>query len=165
MDNFDQKDLALKARMRSIMERQMNEFPETRNPFIGGKAKKKKGGDSTGGVGTGGVHTGGMKMVPSEQLGIWMHDYVDDKFGKQRGGKFMEEVIESMMKAHKKHKPKGGVVVGGGVTGGEMEGGKRKKKAKGSKTSPWIEHVKKYAKEHDISYGEAISKAGPSYKG
>jgi len=28
----------------------------------------------------------------------------------------------------------------------------------------WIEHVKKYAKEHNISYGEAISKARSSYK-
>lgn len=30
--------------------------------------------------------------------------------------------------------------------------------------SPWITHVKKYAKTHNISYGEALSKARSTYK-
>ena len=34
----------------------------------------------------------------------------------------------------------------------------------GAKTNPWIAHVKAYAKKHNISYGDAISKARPSYK-
>lgn len=28
----------------------------------------------------------------------------------------------------------------------------------------WINHVKKYAKDHNIKYGEAMSKAKASYK-
>lgn len=28
----------------------------------------------------------------------------------------------------------------------------------------WIDFVKKYAKDHKIDYGEALSKAGPSYR-
>jgi len=40
------------------------------------------------------------------------------------------------------------------------------KSRKGVKrTSPWIAHVKKYAKEHGITYGEALKKARASYKG
>ena len=30
--------------------------------------------------------------------------------------------------------------------------------------NPWITHVKKYAKTHKISYGDAISKARATYK-
>jgi hypothetical protein len=30
--------------------------------------------------------------------------------------------------------------------------------------SEWIEHVKKYAKENGIKYGEALSKAGATFK-
>jgi hypothetical protein len=32
------------------------------------------------------------------------------------------------------------------------------------KPSPWIEHVKAYAKKHNVSYKEALSKASLSYK-
>lgn len=42
----------------------------------------------------------------------------------------------------------------------KKKGGKTKKKGKGS----WIAHVKKYAKAHNMKYGQALSKAGPSYK-
>lgn len=31
-------------------------------------------------------------------------------------------------------------------------------------TSPWIKHVMKYAKENNMKFGEALKKAGPSYK-
>ncbi len=34
----------------------------------------------------------------------------------------------------------------------------------GAKANPWIVHVKAYAKKHNISYGDAISKARHSYK-
>ena len=37
-------------------------------------------------------------------------------------------------------------------------------KKKGGKKGSWIAHVKKYAKQHNMKYGEALSKAGPSYK-
>jgi predicted lipoprotein len=30
--------------------------------------------------------------------------------------------------------------------------------------SAWIKHVMKYAKENNIKFGEALKKAGPSYK-
>ena len=30
--------------------------------------------------------------------------------------------------------------------------------------SAWITHVKKYAKANNIEFGEALKKAGPSYK-
>lgn len=31
-------------------------------------------------------------------------------------------------------------------------------------SSSWIKHVKKYAKDNDIEFGEALRKARPSYK-
>ena len=31
-------------------------------------------------------------------------------------------------------------------------------------TSAWIKHVKKYAKENKVEFGEALKKAAPSYK-
>ena len=37
-------------------------------------------------------------------------------------------------------------------------------KKKGGKKGSWIAHVKKYAKAHNMKYGQALSKAGPSYK-
>ena len=30
--------------------------------------------------------------------------------------------------------------------------------------SPWIKHVMKYAKDNNIKFGDALKKAGPSYK-
>ena len=43
--------------------------------------------------------------------------------------------------------------------------GKTKGKGKGTtKGNPWIEHVKKVAKEKGIPYGQAISVAKESYK-
>lgn len=30
--------------------------------------------------------------------------------------------------------------------------------------SPWIDHVKRYARTHNVSYGEAMSAAGTSYR-
>ena len=57
-------------------------------------------------------------------------------------------------------------VLGSGANGA----GRRRKKrggasvGAGGKTNPWIAHVKAYAKKHNLSYGDAISKARPSYK-
>ena len=54
-------------------------------------------------------------------------------------------------------------VSGGSHSGGSVSGGSAKQKAK-AKSNPWIKHVKAYAKQHNISYGDAISKAKASYK-
>ena len=60
-------------------------------------------------------------------------------------------------------------ILGSGANGA----GRRKKRGgassgagskSGAKSNPWIAHVKAYAKKHNISYGEAIKKARPSYK-
>jgi hypothetical protein len=44
---------------------------------------------------------------------------------------------------------------------GRLAGGKKSKDKRG--TTPWVKYVKKYAKKHDLTYGEALSEAGPSY--
>ena len=57
-------------------------------------------------------------------------------------------------------------VLGSGANGA----GRRRKKrggasvGAGGKTNPWIAHVKAYAKKHNLSYGDAISKARSSYR-
>jgi len=40
---------------------------------------------------------------------------------------------------------------------------KKGKRTGGKRTSPWIEHVKNYAKMHNVSYKDALSGAGSSY--
>ena len=46
-----------------------------------------------------------------------------------------------------------------------MPAAKKKPAAKKSKRKlDWIPFVKKYAKDHKIDYGEALAKAGPSYR-
>ena len=50
-----------------------------------------------------------------------------------------------------KRKKKAGIAVGG------------KKKACAGGNNAWIMHVKKYAKDHDMTYGEALKNAGASY--
>tara|TARA_R110002096_G_scaffold412799_1_gene613362 strand:- start:768 stop:1277 length:510 start_codon:yes stop_codon:yes gene_type:complete len=70
--------------------------------------------------------------------------------------------------------PYAGMVAG--AAAGELtskQAAKLAKKAKGKglmagagkKSSPWISHVKAYAKEHGIKYGEALKKASATYKG
>ena len=55
-------------------------------------------------------------------------------------------------------------VLGEGLHGGyapvathDLQGGKVRRKRGGTKTSAWIEHVKAFAKQHNIKYGEAMS--------
>ena len=52
--------------------------------------------------------------------------------------------------AGRRRKKRGGASVGAGSKAG-------------GKTNPWIAHVKAYAKKHNLSYGDAISKARSSY--
>ncbi len=40
----------------------------------------------------------------------------------------------------------------------------KKKRTKLKKESAWIKHVKAYAKEHGIKYGEAMKKAKATYR-
>ena len=55
--------------------------------------------------------------------------------------------------------------VGAGASAGASVGASVGAGSKaGAKTNPSIAHVKAYAKKHNISYGDAISKARPSYK-
>lgn len=43
---------------------------------------------------------------------------------------------------------------------------KKKRTTVGKKsTNPWIKHVKKYASTHGLTYGEALKKAGKTYRG
>jgi hypothetical protein len=49
--------------------------------------------------------------------------------------------------------------IGLGKTGAGVSGAGHTKK-----TSSWIEHVKNYAKAHNISYKKALTEAKPSYK-
>lgn len=51
---------------------------------------------------------------------------------------------------------KGGYLSGGYLSGGRTSGGARK-------PNKWIQHVKAYAKKHNISYAEAITQAKSSY--
>ena len=48
------------------------------------------------------------------------------------------------------------MVIGSGRT--------KKKRTKPTKESAWIKHVKAYAKEHGIKYGEAMKKAKATYR-
>jgi hypothetical protein len=67
---------------------------------------------------------------------------------KRRGG---YEKDDDYMGGKRKTKRKGGIRAG--MRAGLKAGAKKKK----SGTSPWISHVKKYAKSHGMTYGEALS--------
>jgi len=47
---------------------------------------------------------------------------------------------------------------------GKKGGKKRAKRKAGAKPSAWIQHVQKYAKDHNIKYGQALKEASKSYK-
>ena len=66
-------------------------------------------------------------------------------------------------------------VLGSGANGAGASGAGRRRKKRGgasvgasskagAKTNPWIAHVKADAKKHNLSYGDAIPKARPSYR-
>ena len=57
-------------------------------------------------------------------------------------------------------KPFSGVV--SQMRGDDLMGGKMSKKQ--NKPSSWIQHIKKFSKEHNISYKEALTKGKASYK-
>ena len=47
---------------------------------------------------------------------------------------------------------------------GKAKAEKKAEKKAGKKASSWVDHVKTYAKKNNISYKDALKKAGPSYK-
>lgn len=57
-------------------------------------------------------------------------------------------------KARGRPKKKGGVAVGGVAVGGKRKGSKKQKAA--ASRSPWIQHVKQWAADHGMTYGEAM---------
>lgn len=69
----------------------------------------------------------------------------------------LREVMEpSGVRRCARYAPGGGVLLGGK---GTREGG-----LKAAAHSPWVEFVRNYADEYDITYKEALQEAGPAYK-
>ena len=90
--------------------------------------------------------------------------------GRRRGGRpskkaggFFDDVISSVGNAVKT----AAEVAPDAIKLAKLVRGKGKKQAVakgGAKKSSWIAHVKSYAKKHNISYKDALKKAGASYK-
>ena len=90
-----------------------------------------------------------------------MYQILNERVALGEGGAKRRRMIKCKNNCKKKcggvragKKPKKRVTKRAGVKAG----------AKRSKSSPWIAHVKAYSKKHNISYGDALKKAGPSYK-
>jgi len=94
----------------------------------------------------GGIATGGMKQKLLARA-------VGGAYSDLEGAGWFDDVLDGIGKVADtavKIKPlfkKGGILTAGG-----------------KKSSPWIAHVKKYSKAHNISYPEALKKAKASYK-
>jgi hypothetical protein len=143
--------------------------------------KKARGGISTGGISTGGISTGGIstgglsrKLLGARAIG-----------GISTGGNWFEDGLKNTRGDH--------MPLGLGKMKGEMKGegwfddavgsvvnavstlhpiykdfkhGRGKKagiNVGGKKPSKWIQHVKKYAKENNVSYKDAMKQAKASY--
>jgi hypothetical protein len=54
-----------------------------------------------------------------------------------------------------------------GNDGGDMMGTAKRRRVhkRAGATSPWVEHVKDYARAHGCSYGDAMSRARATYRG
>lgn len=106
-----------------------------------------KAGISTGGISTGGISTGGLsrkllgaRAVGGAQVG---EGWFDDALGS------VVNAVTTLAPVYKDYKK------GRGKKGGIVSGGK--------KTSKWIEHVKRYAREHGMSYKDAMKAAKATY--
>ena len=143
--------------------------------------KKARGGISTGGISTGGISTGGIstgglsrKLLGARAVG-----------GEKHGGNWFESGLEN--------RPGNHMMLGVGRNKGEMRAsgwfddavgsvvnavstlhpiykefkhGRGKKagiSTGGKKPSKWLQHVKKYAKENNVSYKDAMKQAKASY--
>lgn len=95
------------------------------------------------------------KMIKHKRAGVYAGVYAGEDMGCGRKRKAI------------KHKRRAGVYAGEddeSVFAGRKKKAKKMVKKDKKVTSPWIKHVKKYAKEHNITYGEAMKKARASYK-
>lgn len=142
---------------------------------VGGARKSRKPRKmSYGGVGVGGRKK--KRMPKHMSAGVLMDDLMHpDYYGPKRGrkgGVLMDDLMHPDFYSHPHKSKKGGVGVGGrkkkkgGVgVGGVSVGGRKKRKGGAPRggANPWIAHVKKFAKQHGLTYGEALKKARKSY--
>jgi len=108
-----------------------------------GAISELEGGISTGGISTGGLSRKllGARAVGGSQIG---QGWFDDALGS------VVNAVTTLAPVYKSFKGKGG------KKGGISTGGK-----KGA--SKWIEHVKRYAREHGVSYKQAMTEAKATY--
>ena len=151
-----------------------------------GLSKKKRGGIQTGGIQTGGIQTGGAWYDDALSIGKSLLPLL--ALGKKKRGGIQTGGISTGGIST------GGISTGGyglraRAIGGNndalyeelAEGGRRKMALKkkvrkgkgidsdddnvgGKKPNKWITHVKKYARDHNIGYNQAIKEARQSYK-
>jgi hypothetical protein len=130
-------------------------------PVEGGKRKGGKLIDLLknykGGAEVGAGVTGGKKKVHKIKGGMKGEGIFSSLLSKIGLGEGEMPESEEDMEGGKRRKGKKGK----GVTGGASTGGKKKRSA-----SPWIAHVKAYAKAHKMKYNEALKdpKCKASYK-
>lgn len=132
----------------------------------GGRRHRKMGGIGTGGISTGGLSRKllGARAVGSgyaelEGSGYSGNGFFDDVLeGIGNVGKLVDKGLDIGDKLGLLKKGKGKMAKKGGIgTGGISTGGKRG-------ASKWVEHVKAFAKKHNISYKDALKQAKASYR-
>lgn len=179
---YDPTDLALQARMRQIMQYQMQEFPTAHNSTFGGSARRnKKGGTAT-----------RRKRDEDEQAQNFQLEGYDEYEDIPNDIQLRQFTASGGKSKGKKHKSSSGMpkeatldellafLHGSGSDGKIKEsscsasGGKGRKKKKDSKKkaagkkaakkNPWIQHLSKVRKEYPkLSNTEVIKKAKESY--
>jgi hypothetical protein len=129
--------------------------------MAGGRKRKRKGGvlmnqamhpDMYGSKRGAGV-AGGRKR--KRKGGVLMDDRMKpDMYGSKRGGaSYMANSVTGGRRRKRR---------GAGAVGGNKRMGGASPAYRGG-ANPWITHVKKYAKAHKMTYGEAMKKAKASY--
>jgi len=117
--------------------------------FSGGRMHRKRGGIQTGGIQTGGLARAvGSGMGELEGSGFF--DDVLDKISSVASTvKKGVDIGKDLGLLKGKGRKRAGASTGGAVTGG---------------ASPWISHVKAYAKKHGVSYKDALKQAKATYR-
>jgi len=115
----------------------------------GGRMHRKRGGIQTGGIQTGGLARAvGSGMGELEGSGFF--DDVLDKISSVASTvKKGVDIGKDLGLLKGKGRKRAGASTGGAVTGG---------------ASPWISHVKAYAKKHGVSYKDALKQAKATYR-
>ena len=137
-------------------------------PVAGRRRRMRKGGIITGGISTGGLSRKllGARAVGSGYAELEGAGFFDDVLeGIGNVGKLVNTGVDVADKLGLLKKGKGRKMAGAISTGG------RKKKMAGAIStggkrgaSKWIQHVKMYAKKHNVSYKDALKQAKASYK-